>query len=234
MKVALLADVHGNSLALRAVLAAATESRCECLVVAGDLVGYYYDACGVLAALDGWSWHAVRGNHEDMLRDWRDGLDRERIRQKYGSGLAEACERLESRQIDQLVSLPDRRAVEIAGRRVLICHGAPWGVDVYIYPDAPEEVRQRLLGEDADLIVFGHTHYPVVWRDGGKAAVNPGSVGQPRDGSRGASWALWDSESGDVEIRRETYDVAALIAECRRRDPAVPYLSTVLERVRTQ
>jgi hypothetical protein len=46
----------------------------------------------------------------------------------------------------------------------------------------------------------------------------------------GACWALWDTASGDVSLCRESYDVAALVAECRRRDPDLPYLADVLTR----
>ncbi|MCH8855364.1 MAG: flagellar hook-associated protein FlgK [Proteobacteria bacterium] len=64
----------------------------------------------------------------------------------------------------------------------------------------------------------------------GSIVVNPGSVGQPRDRIPGACWALWDTESHAVELRRETYDASAEIAACRERDPHLPYLADVLTR----
>ena len=67
MKLGLLGDIHSNNLALQAVLAAASSSGVEKLLITGDLVGYYYAPLEVLEMLQPWDRHIVRGNHEDML-----------------------------------------------------------------------------------------------------------------------------------------------------------------------
>ena len=92
------------------------------------------------------------------------------------------------------------------------------------------DVVAKFAAEGQDLVVFGHSHYPVLWREGGCIVVNPGSVGQPRDRRPGACWALWDTASHAVTLHRESYDAAPLIAEARRRDPQLPYLWKVLTR----
>lgn len=230
MKVALLADIHGNAGALDAVLHAARAAGAARLLVAGDLVGYYYAPRRVLELLDDWQWDCVRGNHEDMLKSWRRDEDRERIRRKYGSGLEIACEQLNSDALDMLESLPHPLTLEVAGESATICHGAPWDLDEYVYPDAPEEKSTLLAGHGGALVVYGHTHYPVVWRVDGTIVVNPGSVGQARDRIPGACWAMWDTDDGSVVLGRETYDVSEVRAEARRRDPALPYLADVLTR----
>jgi predicted phosphodiesterase len=113
---------------------------------------------------------------------------------------------------------------------VLLCHGSPWDPDEYVYPDASAEVRERVVAEGQDLVVFGHTHHQLLWDFDLAKAVNPGSVGQRRDRSLGACWASWDTGSNKIVLRREPYDPAKLIAECRQRDPHLPYLADVLER----
>jgi len=60
--------------------------------------------------------------------------------------------------------------------------------------------------------------------------INPGSVGQPRDRRPGACWALWNTETMKIELRREQYDRTALVEACRRIDPQLPFLVDVLER----
>lgn len=230
MKVLLLSDIHGNADALAAVLAEAGDQM-DAALLTGDFVGYYYAPDRCLQQLDRLPrWEAVRGNHEDMLAAARTGRRRDEIRAKYGSGIDMALRVLDPADQDRLLALPQRRRVELGGRTALLCHGAPWDADAYIYPDAPAEDRSRMMAEDCDLLVFGHTHYQTMWREGARVAVNPGSVGQPRDGGRSACWALWDTTTNNVELRRTAWDPAPVMAECRRRDPHVPYLADILVR----
>ncbi len=230
MKVALLADIHGNAEALAVVLRAARKEGATRLLIAGDLVGYYYAPARVLEMLEAWQHDCIRGNHEEMLEAWRRGEGRERICRKYGSGVEVASTELSPGQLDRLTTLPHPLTLEIAERRVMLCHGMPGDLDEYAYPDAPREKRERLAKTGVDLVVFGHTHYPVVWRESGTIIVNPGSVGQPRDSIPGACWALWDSHDGAVTLRRESYDISRVQAEARKRDPDLPYLADVLGR----
>jgi len=238
MKVGLLADIHANLAALSAVLAAARREGVTTLLVAGDLLGYYYQPQDILTLLDQWPWHGVRGNHEDMLAQVASNKNVEAIRSRYGSGLESAAQSLDHQAMVRLKSLPHPLQVEIGGRRVLMCHGSPWDLNEYVYPDAKPEQRNRMMdyASEVDLLVFGHTHYPVVWNvrntENNSIVVNPGSVGQPRDRLPGACWALWSPAENTVDLRRETYDYTQLQTECRRRDPDQPYLSEVLGRHR--
>lgn len=234
MKVALVADVHGNRAALAVVLAEAREAGVERLLVAGDLVGYYYDVAGVVALLDEWDWVGVRGNHEEMLGRWRRDDDRDAISARYGSALEVACAEVDPATLDRLEGMPHPLLVEVGGRTVRLCHGTPSDIDRYVYPDATTPTRDLLLDGDepVDLVVYGHTHHPVVWSRNGTVVANPGSVGQPRDRIPGACWALWDTAANDVQPRRASYDMMPLLAECTRRDPDLSYLGDVLVRER--
>ena len=232
MKVALLADIHGNADALSVVLSAARAAGAERSLIAGDLVGYYPDAACVLDLLDEWDWEGVGGNHEAMLEQWHQGKDLDAISNKYGTALACTVTELDAARIDMLISLPATRDLEIAARRVRLCHGAPWDRDEYVYPDANDAVKTRFAADGLDLVVYGHTHYPTLWRVGETLVVNPGSVGQPRDRKPGACWALWDTDNNDVQLHRESYDMEPLIARCKASDPGVPFLWMVLTRTR--
>lgn len=232
MKVALLADIHGNADALEAVLHAAEADGATRLLVAGDLVGYYYEPRRVLDLLHAWQWDCVRGNHEEMLRSWRNHEDRAGIRRKYGSGLAVVCEQLTLADLDLLQSLPHPLSLQVDGKSALICHGSPWDLNEYVYPDAPKSKSRTMASDGGMLVMYGHTHYPVVWQSGQTIVVNPGSVGQTRDGVPGACWAMWDTGDLSVTLRREAYDASKAQAQARKRDPALPYLADVLTRTR--
>lgn len=227
MKVALLADIHGNMHALRVVIEAASNENVELYLIVGDFVGYYYQTAQILKQLEKIDYIAVRGNHEDLYRRWINEPNcRSEIKQKYGSSFC-MCQNLD---LDKIINLPKQKQLIVANKNVLLCHGSPWDHDEYLYPDAKPEIIERLFSYHADIVVFGHTHYPVVWKKVGNIVVNPGSVGQPRDYKPGACWALWNTDLHTVELRREQYDTSELISECKKYDPELEYLQDVLLR----
>ena len=95
MKIGLLSDIHANAHALKSVLKSAKGKNVDKLLCCGDYVGYYYEPDRVLALLDNWDWEGVSGNHEAMLFDWLNDKNRKKIKDKYGSGISVAAEKLE-------------------------------------------------------------------------------------------------------------------------------------------
>jgi putative phosphoesterase len=231
MKLGLAGDIHGNAGALRAMLDVATRENIEKLLITGDLVGYYFSPLEVVELLDEWDVEVACGNHEVMLKIARNDpkylVD---VDAKYGSGLRVALEQLSAERLDDLCRLQHPLRLEIDGIRILLCHGSPWDLDQYIYPDAKDESLAMLDGSGYDLIVTGHTHYPMDLIFGSARVVNPGSVGQPRNRKPGAHWAIFDTETRSIEFRCEAYDATELIHECKLRHPNLPYLAKVLER----
>jgi len=231
MKVGLLADIHGNADALAVVLDAARTHGVERILFAGDYVGYYYEPDRCLDLLSEWDVTSVRGNHEDML----EGLlahpsCAEAIRKLYGSGLATAGHVLSESQLAFLTALPVRQTLEIGGASVLLCHGAPWDTNQYVYPDADAALLSRFGAVEADYVVMGHTHYSFTAPSGAVRLINPGSVGQPRDRRPGAAWGLLDTTTREYYSRIEPYDVSRVASRSRETDPHLPYLWEVLAR----
>ena len=231
MKLALMGDIHGNIQALRAVLDAATRENIEKLLITGDLIGYYFSPVEVVELLDEWDVEIVRGNHEEMLKTARkDPNYLLSVDARYGTGLRIAFEQLSPEQIDRLCELKHPLDLLFEGNKILLCHGSPWDLDQYIYPNAENALIIKCAISDYDLIVMGHTHYPMQLMIGSTCLVNPGSVGQPRNREPGAHWAIFDTETRSIEFRSESYDMTALIGECKVRHPNLPYLANVLER----
>jgi putative phosphoesterase len=231
MKIGVLSDIHGNSVALKAVLDEVAQARIDELFVLGDFVGYYYNPHEVLAQLAPFTTTMVRGNHETMMEvSAHDDEAKKKVHATYGSGVLHALEKLESAQIKQLLELPETVKVTRDGLTFLLCHGSPWDNDEYIYPDASGDVLRRVASEDADFVLLGHTHHPFVHAHEGTVVLNPGSVGQPRDVGNLASWAIIDTSNRSVIHRRTAFDTAPVAEEARRTDPHVPYLVDVLNR----
>jgi putative phosphoesterase len=231
MKIAVLSDIHGNAGALRATLVEARKSGVEHLIVLGDLIGYYYAAREVLEQLREWPFVAIRGNHERMLAEaLKSDGSMQAYRERYGSALDVAATTLGPQDIDWLIGLPDRASVHFGGMALELCHGSPRDPDEYVYPDANAAKLEACRVAGADLVLMGHTHYPMLAAGERPLLLNPGSVGQARDRGGFACWCRIDTDTHVVVLERTPYDTRALIEEARRRDRHLPYLADVLER----
>ena len=207
MRVATIADIHGNSIGLAAVLVDLDQQEIDHILVAGDLVGYYPYVNEVFELLRERNVTCVLGNHDCYLLG-KLPVSEERW-QAYNLGYVDHMIRDDHRA--WLAGLPTERRIELEGLRWCLCHGSPWAVEEYIYPDY--DAFERFASVEADVVVMGHTHIPLVRQVEHVLLVNPGSCGQPRDYNPLAAYALVDTETRNAEIRRVAYDVDAV---CRR------------------
>jgi putative phosphoesterase len=199
MKVGVLADVHANQVALDAVLA--DLPAVDALVCAGDVVGYNPWPAECVAALRERAVPTVMGNHDRAVAGGGDF----RFNSMASAGVRHARDELSAAGLEWLAGLPAERR-EFEGR-VKLVHGHPDDPDRYTYP---AEFGPGLLG-DEDVLVMGHTHvqHAETYDDG--IVVNPGSVGQPRDGDPRAGYAVLDLDALTVEPRRVEYDVERVV-----------------------
>lgn len=241
MRIAALADIHGNADALAAVLADVATQGADAVVVLGDHFSSPLDAAGTWEQLRGLDARALRGNHDRYLLD--------RPRAAMAPSDAVAHDALPPAALDWLAGLPAHLHLD----GVLCCHGTPAADDRYLCErittdggvalrDAPA-IAADLAGVDADLILCAHSHLPRALRlPDGRQVVNPGSVGCPayRDdapvphvvqaGFPEASWAMLDAGPGGwtVIFRRVAYDSRRMVAlaRARGRDDWVQALAT--------
>jgi putative phosphoesterase len=199
MKVGVLSDVHANRVALEAV--AADLPDVDRLVCAGDVVGYNPWPADCVEWVRERGVPTVMGNHDRAVATGTafrfNGMAR--------AGVAHAAKELTDEQVEWLRGLPDERT--LFDGRVRVVHGHPEDPDRYTYP---REFGPDLLdGEEA--LVMGHTHvqHHEVYEAG--VVLNPGSVGQPRDGDPDAAYAVLDLDDLRVEERRVPYDVERVI-----------------------
>ncbi len=231
MKLGLLGDIHGNDLALKSVLDSATKLGVEKLLITGDLIGYYFQPRKVMDLLSDWDKVIVRGNHEEMLASVIDlPTLLPAIENKYGVGLRVALEELSKEQMAELIRLPMTADIDANSCHIILCHGSPWDTDQYVYPDASRDILEKCTSHEVNMVVMGHTHYPMHRIIGATVLVNPGSVGQPRNKQPGAAWAVFDTETKDVTFRNENYNIHLVVDEAIRRQPGLPYLAEVLVR----
>ncbi|MDP3014481.1 MAG: YfcE family phosphodiesterase [Candidatus Subteraquimicrobiales bacterium] len=229
MKIAILADIHGNSIALEKVLNEARGKKIKKLFILGDLVGYYYRAKKVLELLSEWDREVIRGNHERMLKIIIEQPEfSEKYRRKCGSALDIVIKELNKDEIKYLQELPKNKIVEIDKIKFDLHHGAPQDEDVRLYPDSPEVEFEKALAQSADFVLVGHSHYQFKYCQFGKCLINPGSVGQSRLEGGIANWCIIDTGDKSVKLMKTKFNTKELAEEVKLIDPEIPYLGQVL------
>lgn len=229
MKFAVLADIHGNEYALKAVLEELQKAGINELLLLGDYVGYYYSARKILELIRQWDFKAIKGNHEKLLfRAIVSPSFLEEITVKYGSGHKSALELLPESDLAFLRALPEHLEFSVNNLNILMCHGAPWDPDEYVYPDVDESILQKYDDYDFDYIFYGHTHYACEHQRGDMRIINPGSVGQSRQKGGIAYWGVFDADSNEFEFCSTLYDTTVLRETVKKSDPSITYNHDIL------
>ncbi len=231
MKIAVLSDIHANHYALEAVLSSAKIIKVEKLLILGDNVGYYYNPDKILDMLKEWDCDMIKGNHEVIMEKLAKGIiEPNSLKNKYGSGHQIAIKKLSSYQFNELVNLPEKKAVTINEVKVLMCHGSNWDSNYYLYPDTNIEVLEKCNEPLIDFVVVGHSHYQFAYRNINSILINVGSVGQSRSVGGVANWAVINTSNKSFELKSTHYDIRPLLAEIKSIDPEVSYLREILKR----
>lgn len=219
MRYGIFSDVHSNLEALEAVLAALTGDGVEGYLSPGDLVGYGADPQACIHRVQGLGARVVCGNHDGAAIgrvdvSWFNPYARAAA--VWTQGVLGPAER------EYLGALP----LSLVEGPATLVHGTldrPGDFD-YLFDVA--EAAQTLECLRTPVCFVGHTHVPVVFLEeqgrirvvvdrvvvippGARAIVNPGSVGQPRDGDPRAAYAVYDDRTRTVEFKRVAYDVRA-------------------------
>ena len=222
MQFLILSDIHANWHALEAVLADAT-GKFQQIICCGDIVGYNPHPAEVIEWTKANCAHVIRGNHDKVVA----GIDD----LEWFNEVAQAAalwtrEQLTREQIEYLYEL---QMGPLQLEHFHIWHGSPLDEDEYVMN--AREASRCFTALELPLAFFGHTHLQggfflkrkrmgriaavpgdheesiVALEPGTLYLVNPGSVGQPRDGDPRAAYAIFDAEQNTVSLRRVRYPV---------------------------
>jgi diadenosine tetraphosphatase ApaH/serine/threonine PP2A family protein phosphatase len=225
MRVAVLSDIHSNLVALDAVLAHA--GSVDAVWHLGDVVGYGPDPDGVVARLIEVGAVGVRGNHDAAALG---GREIEWFNPEARAAAEWTRDRIDATTRAWLSALPERHTIE----RMTLVHGSPRD-PIREYISSAEVALENLAVLETDFGLHGHTHVPVAfWAgaddalrviapdrgdsvelDGQRALINPGSVGQPRDGDPDAAYLVLDPDRAAVTWHRVPYDIPTVQAAIR-------------------
>lgn len=213
MNVIVLADIHANFEALRALQPQLKEAdRVICL---GDFIGYYCQVNEVLDYLRGLPLTGVLGNHDAFLVGGCPSSAPEAVH----FGIEYADREIDSTHRRWLAGLPLLWGGTLGGRTVLLSHGSPFRpLTDYLYPDRLASVPMGNF--DFDLLAFGQTHRPLLEASSRPVLLNPGSVGQARHRTGVACAARWDTEAMTVEQIECSYDPRPVIELAKKNGAA--------------
>ncbi|MBU0604981.1 MAG: metallophosphatase family protein [Candidatus Omnitrophica bacterium] len=229
MKIAVFADIHGNIYAFEKVVAALRRESCDLYCFAGDICGYYYyqnDIIDIMRGMTGLL--CVAGNHDDaFLNILKASRIEKSYADRYGASSSLLKKTITDGNIEYLKAMPNKRIIKNEG--IGMFHGSPWNcLNGYVYPT--DEV-DRFAPLHYRFIILGHTHYPMVRKIENVCIVNPGSCGQPRDYNM-PSYAVIDTKTGEISIKRVSYDHRKMVKDVMDRKEKYQYLVEVLKRGR--
>lgn len=216
MKYAIFGDIHANLEAFEAVLEDAENQGCTDRVCVGDIVGYAADPNTCLAMVRDMECPVVKGNHDEeaILDTSLDGLN-----PLAKHAMEWTRQQLSEEEREWLRNLKLVRQV----RDFTIVHATLDTPGSWTYVTNKFDAMASFSYQFTQLCFYGHTHTPRIYRKsdsvepleettvrlemGRKYFINVGSTGQPRDGDWRASYAIYDVENQEVEIRRLEYDI---------------------------
>ena len=233
MKLLLFSDIHGNNHAFDAFIKSlSTQKKQYNLLFLGDFIGYYYGANEIISYCRENNISCILGNHDKYFLDILDGKrSLERYVKKYGHSYEIALNTVSKENISFLRRLDKNRILTSANKKVYICHGSPLdNLEGRIYPDTDLSVFETVV-KGFNYVVTGHTHHKMIGSYGPTVFLNPGSLGQQRDG-KGCSYMILDLEKDAYSFHTVDYAITILENEIGLYDAGRAEFKEVLRRRR--
>lgn len=217
MRVAVISDIHGNQVALEAVLADLSQQPAvDQMVIAGDLCLNGPYPRQVLEIVQQLGCPVIQGNVDAEVVN-----DAPHKGEKKRTMVAWTREQIGPMGIDYLASLPlSHCLINPTGSDLLVVHANPLNLEDAIFPNAPDSDLEHLLGgldSTVGALAFGHLHiaYTRRWRH--LLLADVASCGLPRDEDVRAAYGIltWQDSTWEAEIRRVTYDVKAVVKQLK-------------------
>ena len=208
MKIVVISDIHGNYDALQAF----TEDYDE-LWVLGDLLNYGPEPREVVAEIMKKAKLVVRGNHDDAVVSTDAAPWKARWRVTAEATKKYTASVLSEEQKAYVRSLPLHTRVERDGTTFFLIHATPSDPLYGHHSPDSENWAKELEAASANVLLVGHSHVPFMRRLSNGVVLNPGSIGQPRNGDIRASYAVW--QDGEFSLRTYSYPVRETIRKLR-------------------
>jgi len=209
MKTLLISDIHGNYEALKKVISLENWNNIYCI---GDIVDYGPSNQECIDLVRKKADLIVRGNHDNAVAfdmDCGCGYEIKDLSQEVRKITVEDVDQKSKELLGNLPIIYDKNDH-------LLVHASQNDLFKYLKPNTPEEEFEEFRDFEQDLIFLGHTHLPMDRNIFGKRFINPGSLGQPRDGDIRAAYAVL--EDGDISFHRIEYDIESVFEKMKEKN----------------
>lgn len=230
MKIVFFSDLHGNIYSFQSFLNWVQKSKIEHCYFLGDVFGYYYYQNEILNILrNSTNITCLLGNHDQYFLDLLQDHDlEEKLIKKYGNSYKNITDKISQENIEFLKKLPRHLTFQKENKRIALYHASPRDyLNERIYPDTMIDNEADYIGYD--YVILGHTHHKMVRKIQSALILNPGSLGQQRDG-KGASALILDLAKDSYEFITFAYDIDQLVKDIRKYDIGNHKLEEVLLR----
>lgn len=232
MKLVVFSDIHGNRYAFDAFINELERIKYDYLIFCGDIFGYYYDQQYIFEKLQKMKkliW--LKGNHDDyFLKAYCDCAKERELIKNYGHSYHNIRGKYSDTIYRTLKELSDKAELYMDKQKIGIFHGTPEdSLMGRLYPN--NQIVNKELYSRYDIVILGHTHFRMAryLRNMDTLIVNPGSLGQPRDG-KGSCYLVLDIIDKKLEFYTIKYDNTELYKQIDLYDKELAKLKDVLER----
>ena len=213
MKIVFFSDAHGNQYAVEEFFRRMRDENPDLIVYGGDVFGYYYGQYEILSMLSAHNCVQLLGNHDQYFLNLLDGkITQDHLITRYGKTYKNIIKRIPENYVDRLRRLSSRYNLSVDGLSITFVHGSiDDPMNGRIYPNT--HIEDLSSYKDIDYVFMGHTHHKLsIELNCGTYLINPGSIGQQRDG-KGCAYGVFDTISKEYDLKTINYDVNRLINE---------------------
>lgn len=222
MRYGIFSDIHGNLEALKAVLGALDQERVDGCLCLGDLVGYGPQPGECIHEVQKYNCTVIAGNHDYAVCGKIDIGNFNVYAREAILWTREVLGEADAEYLGQLPLVERLDGLELV-------HGSLYAPELFDYLQTSYDAYLTMERMETPVCFVGHSHVPIAFVQGevisyclqadvpiawdGKVVVNVGSVGQPRDKDPRAAYAVYDTETRVVSVRRVRYDIEAMVRE---------------------
>ncbi|MCM3764943.1 metallophosphoesterase [Neobacillus niacini] len=216
MKMAFISDIHGNAVALDAVLTDIKQQEADKIYVLGDICYRGPEPKRSLELIQSLDTEVIKGNADEwVVRGVREGEVPDKALELMNTERQWTVEHLDPKDLQYLKNLPTQLHLNVEGVDIAAFHATPESLFDIILPHADDDTILSMLMKPADatIYVYAHIHRPYIRYINGKVIMNIGSVGLPFDGLTKASYGLVEIEQDNIRtsIQRVSFDLDRVI-----------------------
>lgn len=209
IKIAVLSDIHGNNIALDAVIEDAKRNNVDEYIVAGDLITDFPGTNEVIDKVRELTKYVIKGNRENYILEYDRTKELDKWKTLQYSNFVYFYNSLTKDNFEYIKTLPETISLNFEGLKVKVVHGSPYHISELTYFDNEELIEKICRDLEEDILVFGHTHEETEFvKKNDKILLQDGVVGMHNNGANQSQYAIIEYENGKVNIikRAVEYD----------------------------